>query len=528
MTDRNFGETEGGGVYWIGVVVDVNDPHKSGRATVRIIGRHDDKINIPDSALPWALPLQTVTSAAIGKIGSSPLGLVPGSRVMGFWLDSDHQYPVIMGSIGKSGDPITNQTENGAPKIDTTLGSISAGAQGSTPNNPYSTLNTNKQLLTDNIFSTPSNKGIVLTTEVKKGMSFETLPTTASASKKNKSNILSIIQSVDPTYSSSSLKCISISFLGIDDLVKIAAGVAGKLLGELKNLVIGAIQNAILNLAQKYGVFKVLGLLNSTANKIAEVANLINALNIQVCGKNLFNQGIFDSINGLVAETLNGINTITSTVTAGLMLPGAAVNNLFDNIALAPLASIATGTTQIPPKISILPPDNYVQQYYADSDPYPGYIVFADPNNLSSQAYVPRNGEPNYVSASQHIFFNAQQNIITGLEKAIISNTLTSSGLTDLFSNVASTSQAFAATKLLGQGFSAVGAIAGLAVGAAVGAAKSGVALIDLSIDTGITVVPQSSILNPIKESVALSKFTLRQQLINIQRTKANIGVGGF
>ena len=99
MTELNFGESVS---CWLGKVVNIKDPHESGRVQVRIYGRHDDISNIPDESLPWALVIQPVTSAAQGRLGSAPVGLTKNSQVFGFWLDSDHQYPLIMGTIGKS------------------------------------------------------------------------------------------------------------------------------------------------------------------------------------------------------------------------------------------------------------------------------------------------------------------------------------------------------------------------------------------------------------------------------------------
>ena len=51
--------------------------------------------------MPWAFPIQPITSAAISGIGVSPTGLVPGSWVIGFFRDgANSQEPVILGSIG--------------------------------------------------------------------------------------------------------------------------------------------------------------------------------------------------------------------------------------------------------------------------------------------------------------------------------------------------------------------------------------------------------------------------------------------
>lgn len=91
-----------GFIWWQGVVEDVDDPLKLGRCRVRCLGWHtDDKSLIKTEDLPWAHPLQPITSAAISGIGFSPTGLVPGSWVVGFFRDGENaQEPVMMGSIG--------------------------------------------------------------------------------------------------------------------------------------------------------------------------------------------------------------------------------------------------------------------------------------------------------------------------------------------------------------------------------------------------------------------------------------------
>ena len=88
--------------WWQGVVEDRDDPALMGRYRVRILGHHtQNKEKLPTEHLPWAIPLQPISSAAISGIGTSPTGLVEGSAVMGFFADGDEgQIPVIMGSFG--------------------------------------------------------------------------------------------------------------------------------------------------------------------------------------------------------------------------------------------------------------------------------------------------------------------------------------------------------------------------------------------------------------------------------------------
>lgn len=84
-----------------GCVENRNDPLKLGRCQVRVVGLHTHDRNIlPTEDLPWAYPLQPVTSAAISGLGYSPVGPVEGSWVLIMFRDEDEQQPVMLGTIG--------------------------------------------------------------------------------------------------------------------------------------------------------------------------------------------------------------------------------------------------------------------------------------------------------------------------------------------------------------------------------------------------------------------------------------------
>lgn len=88
--------------WWVGCVENRRDPLKQGRCQVRIVGFHtDDKTILPTEDLPWALPIQPITSAAISGVGTAPLGPVEGTWVVGWFLDgADMQQPAFFGTIG--------------------------------------------------------------------------------------------------------------------------------------------------------------------------------------------------------------------------------------------------------------------------------------------------------------------------------------------------------------------------------------------------------------------------------------------
>jgi len=111
------------GFYWFqGVVEDRQDPLKLGRVRVRVLGLHtESKVSIPTEDLPWAHVMQPITSAAMNGIGSTPIGPVPGTWVIGFFRDGNAcQEPVIMGTLGGIPEDAANKTKGFNDPRDTT------------------------------------------------------------------------------------------------------------------------------------------------------------------------------------------------------------------------------------------------------------------------------------------------------------------------------------------------------------------------------------------------------------------------
>ena len=96
-----------GFIWFAGVVEDRQDPLKLGRVRVRALGYHtENKEALPTADLPWAHPLLPITSSGISGIGQTPLGLLEGSWVIGFFRDAEtKQDAVILGSL--PGKPLT-------------------------------------------------------------------------------------------------------------------------------------------------------------------------------------------------------------------------------------------------------------------------------------------------------------------------------------------------------------------------------------------------------------------------------------
>jgi hypothetical protein len=105
-----------GFAWFYGVVESRSDPLQLGRVKVRVFGyHHEDKNVMPTDSLPWATPIQPVTSANISGIGLSSNGLVEGTWVIGFWADvNNYQIPMILGAISglnKEPDSIKERKE---------------------------------------------------------------------------------------------------------------------------------------------------------------------------------------------------------------------------------------------------------------------------------------------------------------------------------------------------------------------------------------------------------------------------------
>ena len=87
--------------WFVGVVEDRQDPQRVGRVRVRCLGYHtENHTALPTSDLPWAHPMNPITSATVSGVGQTPLGTVEGTWVIGFFQDgADCQQPIIMGTL---------------------------------------------------------------------------------------------------------------------------------------------------------------------------------------------------------------------------------------------------------------------------------------------------------------------------------------------------------------------------------------------------------------------------------------------
>ena len=88
--------------WWIGQVESTEDPKKSGRSKVRIVGLHPKScLAVKTEDLPWAISTFPVTTPHVsGACTTVSNQLDKGVWVIGFFLDNEQQHPCIIGSIG--------------------------------------------------------------------------------------------------------------------------------------------------------------------------------------------------------------------------------------------------------------------------------------------------------------------------------------------------------------------------------------------------------------------------------------------
>lgn len=103
------------GFFFARVVNRRDDELKAGRVQIRVLGIHDDVVGIPDSDLPWAYPVQSMTSAGFERVGTAPVGVLEGSTVVGFWADPDRTIPMVIGTVARS-DTTGDGSDNDVPR----------------------------------------------------------------------------------------------------------------------------------------------------------------------------------------------------------------------------------------------------------------------------------------------------------------------------------------------------------------------------------------------------------------------------
>lgn len=101
--------------WFLGTVVDVNDPDKLDRVKVRVYGIHtSNTVDIPNDKLPWARVLIPVTEGGSSGLGANSQIKVK-AFVFGLFLDGkDSQLPLVLGSMPKEETSVNDKSESSA------------------------------------------------------------------------------------------------------------------------------------------------------------------------------------------------------------------------------------------------------------------------------------------------------------------------------------------------------------------------------------------------------------------------------
>jgi hypothetical protein len=127
MLDRSG---DSSGLKWRGRVVNVMDPKMQGRFQVRVFGKQDDQALIPDKDLFWAIPKVPLThGASLKGVGSSPVGVVPGSIVEGYYADTECTILVADGTLLSAGSTKPGQTIDGSYAIDSSTNDMAMASR---------------------------------------------------------------------------------------------------------------------------------------------------------------------------------------------------------------------------------------------------------------------------------------------------------------------------------------------------------------------------------------------------------------
>jgi hypothetical protein len=104
--------------WFVGTIVNINDPLQLGRVRVRIFGVHSDRISdIEESDLPWAQTVSPITEGGSSGIGTN-LGIKVQAQVYGIFLDGkESQLPLVLGSMPKYERGLSNILISNDPNI---------------------------------------------------------------------------------------------------------------------------------------------------------------------------------------------------------------------------------------------------------------------------------------------------------------------------------------------------------------------------------------------------------------------------
>ncbi len=428
------------------------DTLQSGRVQIRVYGKQDNEQNNTDSGLQWAMPLQSVTSSATQKMGSSPTGMIVGSRVFGFYMDDAEQHPIILGTFARGGSQDSGATDNMGGIGDVVQANTDVHQAAQSLSGTYTPMSTQSNTLTPNArydFTSvsaynahpykPNGSGVEYTgasknTYAQYSGNWPTIASVAKTDAINKyggspPNVLKMIQAVDPQSQSAIIpqavnnfqKIISTmstamagqSGMGTNGLTGSSLG--GALTSMASTMGAAAVVNAVANAAGINAVSANTPVTNAVAQQMATLLNQFGGLvpanevvaDLDPTTSEIVYLGLLQLLNSVGPNLQVGTyDTATGTVS-------------FDNVSTSntPVSNTAPG-----PVVGS-PPDGSFQVFtYSPNDPHPGYNAW---ENLDGSVVYTVANTPYAASPEQDAVNAAMAQMIVELQADVRAGTVT-------------------------------------------------------------------------------------------------------
>lgn len=293
------------GKRWRGKVVNVMDPKQQGRIQVRVYGLHDNEALIPDSELPWAMVRMPMgAGASVRGVSASPVGVIPGSIVDGYFIDNQRTQLVATGTLLGAGRTKNGQTIDGSYAIDSKYNDMAHGARGQDLNAALGLKN----------LPAISQIGAVFPA-VSAGIGY--LPS-------HSGNMLSLMSQADPYNMSGSLA------YGIDGFAKNymfnqLSSIASSLPNGATGLVSGLMQAQSL-IGQGINEVEAYAALPSQIQTLIQMGGITQVLSLA----NSLVGNPLSLISGTVGGLVNAATNLASDIGAGF---SSAINDLVGNLA---------------------------------------------------------------------------------------------------------------------------------------------------------------------------------------------------
>jgi len=414
---------------FIAEVRNIKDPWKAGRVQIRVYGNHDNEQDIKDDDLPWATPLQPITSAATGKVGIIPVGMVVGSRVFGLFIDDARQHPIILGTFARAAKLNGDDNSGGQEGLDKTGNDVPSPGrpketQGKTPNNAA--------VDDSQIDPTGAKYNEAPYKEDDKGQDGFDYSRKQNAPNADKATIAAL----DPS-------------LKLPDAIA-QVGTSGEVLKNMMSLL--NIVKGIMAMANSgsgsgaaggggTGVVKTVT--TALTGALAIIANKYGFLNvIQILTKTFSGDAFY--------QLEQDYDTIMIEAIVSLVSNAAKYGTTDIPYPTTPTVIYQSVNTPVPQPIYGFAPDFYVQQYYSpDSDPWPGFVQWLGPKG--DYIYTVRGAtQPNYSTPQQAVYDAAQTQLANLLSPYFENGVITVQDFNKILDEVSTTTTNNGTNAILG------------------------------------------------------------------------------